>query len=53
MPVGFVHDDIYQLHDTRDHIEGRDRLTAVMTALKKTKVKDQLTHLLPRAATID
>ncbi len=52
MPVGFVHDDIYQLHDTRDHIEGKDRLTAIMTALDKTKVKGQLTSLAPRAATI-
>jgi acetoin utilization deacetylase AcuC-like enzyme len=53
MTVGFVSDEIYQQHDTRDHVEGKDRLTAIDTILVNTKVKEQLTPLHPRPATID
>ena len=42
MPTGYVYDDIYQQHDTRDHVEGKDRLTAIDAVLEKTKVKEQL-----------
>lgn len=53
MPVGYVSDEIYQQHDTRDHVEGKDRLTAIDTILVNTRVKEQLTPLQPRPATID
>ena len=53
MPTGYVYDDIYQQHDTRDHVEGKDRLTAIDAVLEKTKVKEQLVVIPPRPATID
>jgi acetoin utilization deacetylase AcuC-like enzyme len=53
MPTGYVNDEIYQRHDTRDHVEGKDRLTAIDAALVKTKVKEQLVLIPPRPATID
>jgi hypothetical protein len=39
MPTGYVYDEIYQQHDTRDHVEGKDRLTAINAVLEKT-IKD-------------
>jgi hypothetical protein len=53
MPTGYVNDEIYQQHDTRDHVEGKDRLTAIDAVLEKTKLKEQLVLIPPRAATID
>jgi acetoin utilization deacetylase AcuC-like enzyme len=53
MSVGYISDEIYQQHDTRDHVEGKDRLTAIDTILEKTKVKQELTRLSPRPATIE
>ena len=53
MPTGYVNDEIYQRHDTRDHVEGKDRLTAINTILEKTKIKEHLTLIPPRPATID
>ena len=53
MSVGYVSDEIYQEHDTGDHVEGKDRLTAIDSILVKTKVKENLTLLAPRPATID
>jgi len=53
MPTGYVNDEIYQQHDTREHVEGKDRLTAINAVLEKTKVKEQLVLIPPRPATID
>ena len=53
MSVGYVSDEIYQEHDTGDHVEGKDRLTAIDSILIKTRVKEDLTLLTPRPATID
>lgn len=53
MPVGYVSDDIYLEHDTGTHIEGKDRLPAIDAILVKTKVKDQLSLIKPRPATIE
>jgi acetoin utilization deacetylase AcuC-like enzyme len=53
MPTGYVYDEIYQQHDSRDHVEGKDRLTAIDAVLEKTKVKEQLALIPPRPATID
>ena len=53
MPTGYVYDEIYQQHDTRDHVEGKDRLTCIDVILEKTKVKEQLALIPPRPATVD
>jgi acetoin utilization deacetylase AcuC-like enzyme len=53
MSVGYVSDIIYQQHDTNDHVEGKDRLTAIETALEKAGVKEQIQLIQPRPATID
>ncbi|MCX6004390.1 MAG: histone deacetylase [Chloroflexi bacterium] len=53
MSVGYIYDDIYLEHDTKDHVEGKDRLIAVKTILDKFKVTEKLTLLRPRTATID
>jgi acetoin utilization deacetylase AcuC-like enzyme len=53
MPVGYVSSEFYQRHDTGNHVEGKDRLTAIDTILEKTKVAEQLLHISPRPASID
>ena len=53
MPAGYVSSEIYQRHETGNHVEGKDRLTAIDTMLEKTKVKEQLIHISPRPASID
>ena len=53
MPVGYVADQVYQKHDTNDHVEGKDRLTAIDEILVKTGLKEQLELIQPRPATID
>ena len=53
MPTGYVNDEIYQQHNTRDHVENKDRLTAINAVLEKTGVKEQLVLITPRPATID
>lgn len=53
MSAGYVTDEIYLEHDTRDHIEGKDRLIAIQTILEKFKVKERLIPISPRPATID
>ncbi len=52
MPTGYVNDEIYLEHDTRDHVEGKDRLTAIDAVLTSTRVKEQLVPVAARAATI-
>ncbi|MCX5997936.1 MAG: histone deacetylase, partial [Chloroflexi bacterium] len=53
MPTGYVNDEIYKQHNTRDHVENKDRLTAINAVLEKTGVKEQLVLITPRPATID
>ena len=53
MSVGYVYDQVYQKHDTKDHVEGKDRLTAIDEILAKTGLKEQLELIQPRPATID
>ena len=53
MSVGYVSDAIYQQHETHDHVEGKDRLTAIETALVKAQVKQHLELIQPRPATLD
>ena len=53
MPVGYVSSEFYQRHETGNHVECKERLTAIDTVLKKTKLGEQLLHISPRAASID
>lgn len=53
MKVGYVYDPIYLKHDTGDHVENAARLEAIMAHLEKTGLKDRLTPIKARAATIE
>jgi len=51
--VGYVYDPIYLQHDTGGHVENVKRLEAIISHLEQTGLKQQLTHIKPRAATIE
>ena len=53
MNVGFVYDPIYLKHDTGSHVEVAPRLEAIMSHLEQTGLKQQLTPIKPRAATVE
>ncbi len=53
MKVGFVYDPIYLKHDTGQHVENASRLEAIISHLEQTQLKQQLTHIQPRAATVE
>ena len=53
MEVGFVYDPIYLKHDTGQHVENSRRLEAIISHLEQTGLKQQLTLIKPRAATIE
>jgi acetoin utilization deacetylase AcuC-like enzyme len=53
MKVGFVYDPIYLKHDTGQHIENARRLEAIISHLEQSGLKQQLTHIKPRAATVE
>ncbi len=53
MKVGYVYDPIYLKHDTGQHVENANRLEAIISHLEQTKLKQQLTHIKPRAASIE
>jgi len=53
MKVGFVYDPIYLKHDTGQHVEIAKRLEAIISHLKRTGLKRQLTPIRPRAASIE
>jgi acetoin utilization deacetylase AcuC-like enzyme len=52
MKAGLVYDPIYLEHDTGDHIENSQRLVAAMSYLKETGIKEKLTCLSPRPASL-
>ena len=52
MKVGFVSDPIYLKHDTGEHVENAKRLEAIISHLEQTKLKQQLTPIKPRAASV-
>ena len=52
MKVGFVYDPIYLKHDTGQHVENARRLEAITSHLEQTGLKQQLTPIKPRPATI-
>jgi acetoin utilization deacetylase AcuC-like enzyme len=53
MNVGLVYDPIYLKHDTGAHVETADRLAAVNSLLEFSHIKDRLTPLKPRPATLE
>jgi acetoin utilization deacetylase AcuC-like enzyme len=53
MNVGLVYDPIYLKHDTEQHIENARRLEQTISHLEQTKLKQQLTLIKPRAATVE
>jgi len=53
MKVGFVYDPIYLKHDTGQHVENAERLKAIISHLEQTGLKQQLTLIEPRAASVE
>ncbi len=53
MKVGFIYDPIYLKHDTGQHVENATRLEAIISHLEQTRLKQQLTPIRPRAASIE
>ncbi len=53
MKVGFVYHPIYLKHDTGQHVENAGRLEAIIAHLEQTRLKEQLTAIEPRAASIE
>lgn len=53
MKVGFVYDPIYLEHDTGQHVENANRLETIISHLEQTQLKQQLTQIKPRAATVE
>ncbi len=52
MKSGFVYDPIYLKHDTGGHPESSRRLEAIISHLEQTGLKQRLTPIKPRPATI-
>ncbi|MFQ6122928.1 MAG: histone deacetylase [Dehalococcoidales bacterium] len=52
MKVGFVYDPIYLKHDTGQHVENARRLETTISHLEQTGLKQRLTPIKPRPATI-
>jgi acetoin utilization deacetylase AcuC-like enzyme len=53
MKAGLVYDPIYLEHDTGDHVENSRRLVDAMSYLKETGIKEKLTCLPPRSASLE
>ena len=53
MAVGYVYDPIYLKHDTGEHVENARRLKIVISRLEETGLKQQLTLVNPRAASVE
>jgi acetoin utilization deacetylase AcuC-like enzyme len=53
MSVGVIYDPVFLKHDTGDHPENARRLEAIVELLKTTGTWDELTHVDPRAASIN
>ncbi|MBI1811619.1 MAG: hypothetical protein HYR78_06800, partial [Nitrospirae bacterium] len=49
--VGLIYDDIFLAHETPQwHPECKERLIAIMDALKSSAIWDKLIHIKPRKA---
>ncbi|MFC1983484.1 histone deacetylase [Chloroflexota bacterium] len=53
LKVGFVYDPVYLKHDTGHHPENAKRLETIISHLEQTGLKQQLTPIEPRAASIE
>jgi acetoin utilization deacetylase AcuC-like enzyme len=53
MKAGLVYDPIYLEHDTGDHVENPRRLVEAMSYLKETGIKEKLTCLPTRPASLE
>ena len=53
MKVGFVYNPIYLKHDTGQHVEIAKRLEVVISHLEETGLKQKLTPIEPRAASVE
>jgi acetoin utilization deacetylase AcuC-like enzyme len=53
MKAGLVYDPIYLEHDTGDHVENSRRLVEAMSYLKETGIKEKLTSLPARPASLE
>jgi len=53
MKVGLVYDPIYLEHDTGDHVENSQRLVAAISYLKETGIKEKLSCLPSRPASLE
>lgn len=52
--VGFVYDEIFLKHETpASHPESRERLTAIIRLLQKSRTWDNLVHIKPRKASYE
>jgi len=53
MKVGFVYHPVYLKHDTGQHVENARRLEAIISHLEQTGLKQQLTAVEPRPASVE
>ena len=53
MKAGFVYDAVYLKHDTGQHIENAERLEAIISRIEQSHLRQQLTPVKPRAASIE
>ena len=53
MKAGYVYHPIYLKHDTGQHVERAGRLEAIIAYLEETGLKQQLSPIQPRAATVE
>jgi acetoin utilization deacetylase AcuC-like enzyme len=53
MKAGLVYDPIYLEHDTGDHVENSQRLVAAISYLKETGIKEKLSCLRARPASLE
>ena len=53
MKAGLVYDPIYLEHDTGDHVENSQRLVAAISYLKETGIKEKLSCLPSRRASLE
>jgi len=53
MKIGYVYDPIYLKHDTGTHVENAGRLEAIISHLEQTGLRQQLTPVKPRSASVE
>ena len=51
--VGIVYDPVFLEHDTGTHVENAQRLVETLSLIEKSELKDKLTWISPRPATIE